>query len=391
MSQTQELILDPSIIPTELSELHSIEEDLVHLDTENIEQIFDNLKNLDNDMINYVKSCILHLSTQFRLKWGVFSEISKKLQINYFGDSRYPFSKYMSSIQKNEDVRAYDEVLSEDSPISAIINNDFSKLVEFSVDPKFSEAEVMNVISLPNLNLLDLSAYVGNLEIYQYLKLNGMEPTTNTMENAIIGGNLEICQICHDQIKTVTEAQIIAAIKCHRYEILQWFIDEFTPNVVYLSLSINSYSTLLFSYFIQKNGGVNSYIATNLLIDAYNTNNTSLLSYLIKNGADVNRKFGSEEETLLIRATRDNKSFVKLLIDSGANTEITNPNGLTPLLITAMTGNIEIARILIEGGANSNVTNSSGQNLIQIAENFGNTEYVQQFKKQQEYQICNIA
>lgn len=383
--------LDPSIIPPDILPLYDIEEKIISLEENNLDNVIVYVQNLSDELKDYARSCILQFSKVFRFKWKILAEFFMKCNFKIIGDPRYTFTKYLISIRDKEDLYDYEEIFEKGSALRAILDDDFQLLTESSITKGFYDIIGYDKVTGIKLNLLDLASIVGNSQIFRFLLMNGMKPTVNTMECAIISGNIELCEEVHQICSKIQESLIFASVKCHRYDILQWFINEYTPNIMLVSMSVTSCSTLAFAYFLQKNGGINSFIATSLLGDAYESNNLILIKYLIKNGADVNAKFGDDEETLLIRSCKDNVLLTNLLVENGADTEIVNSRGYTPLNIAAMLGNIETAKVLIEHGANTQSVINTGQNFLDIAKNFGNTEFVEYFKEKGGFSSCYIC
>ena len=93
--------------------------------------------------------------------------------------------------------------------------------------------------------------------------------------------------------------------------------------------------------------------------------NTTMVSYLIKMGADVN-KVDSWGDTPLIQSIYDkNKSSFDELINAGANVKHRNKNGDTPLHHAGKRDDVYAASILLERGADINAKNNRGQTPIQ--------------------------
>ena len=134
----------------------------------------------------------------------------------------------------------------------------------------------------------------------------------------------------------------------------------------------------------------------NALIAASRSCPTSIVSHLVKMGADINY-VANNMETALIRSTSLNeanvirllisteninkidelgdsalhkvaesniKEVAELLIKSGANVNLVNKSGLTPLLVASKSGDLGVAQSLIDAGAELNRVNDKGDTAL---------------------------
>jgi hypothetical protein len=104
-----------------------------------------------------------------------------------------------------------------------------------------------------------------------------------------------------------------------------------------LRLAVQENDMLLCNEILQEDLGVfKTHLLANTLHVAAVKNRTNMLELLIKNGADVDERYGN------ISSTEYYRDQVK---------EYPQGEGPTPLLFAAMEGNIDIVRLLIENGA----------------------------------------
>ena len=127
-----------------------------------------------------------------------------------------------------------------------------------------------------------------------------------------------------------------------------------------------------------------------LLNRAFTDKNKPLVIFLIKNGADINKK----DEYLNFENRRDRlvgvvdfpihyavlnnwKDVTGLLLDKGADINGRNIFGLTPLCIAIYNGNEDMFKYLLSRGANVNVI-AEGMTTLCMAAESGNREIVRE-------------
>ena len=81
-----------------------------------------------------------------------------------------------------------------------------------------------------------------------------------------------------------------------------------------------------------------------------------LVKILVQSGADLNIKAGEEQGTaLMYAAARGHTSIVQYLLDEGAPVNTQDVNGVTSLMIASVFGHSEVVRVLINYGADLNI------------------------------------
>eukprot|EP00833_Pecoramyces_ruminatium_P003345 jgi/Orpsp1_1/1177377/evm.model.c7180000061226.1 len=105
--------------------------------------------------------------------------------------------------------------------------------------------------------------------------------------------------------------------------------------------------------------------------------NENLVKYLIKQGADINKKKKRGGETPFFYACKSgNENLVKYLIEQGADINKVNVVGETILFYACKSGNENIVKYLIECGENINEENDIGKTPISNACLSGNVNLV---------------
>lgn len=91
------------------------------------------------------------------------------------------------------------------------------------------------------------------------------------------------------------------------------------------------------------------------LVDAVNGKKVSAVAAILKNGADVNLRFGNGSTALMSAAQTGQKEVVKILLDKGAEVNAKNGSNSTALMYAVAAGNLDVAKMLLQAGANPNV------------------------------------
>ena len=98
--------------------------------------------------------------------------------------------------------------------------------------------------------------------------------------------------------------------------------------------------------------------------DPHNNNDTSLVEFLLDNGADINKKDGEGCTPLHIASTLE---MAKILIERGADFEAVNNKGETPLICHSSCGRVDIVNYLISKGASKETKTYDGQTAYDVA------------------------
>jgi uncharacterized protein len=97
------------------------------------------------------------------------------------------------------------------------------------------------------------------------------------------------------------------------------------------------------------------------LMAAASNGDVGMLSNLVNQGIDVNRRFGGDGETALHRASAYGRTnAAQFLLTHGADPNINDATGLTPLLSASYHGYLDIVSMLIDRGANINAPEKDG-------------------------------
>ncbi len=115
-----------------------------------------------------------------------------------------------------------------------------------------------------------------------------------------------------------------------------------------------------------------------VLMEAIFADNSELVSFLIRNGADINITDPDFGETILNIMAHDGQyEKVQLLLKYGADPNIRDNNGKTPLIHAAREGYPASVELLIEHGADPNIKDNNGDDAIRIAKYRDYREMVQ--------------
>ena len=178
------------------------------------------------------------------------------------------------------------------------------------------------------------------------------------------------------------------------------FYNEFNPSVA--SVTVFLMSALYCARFKEIPLNYYFFLGTTLLNRAVDNNDTDLVGYLIRNGADVNKPVNGinpihksiiQKKTdilrlLLTSSTNADVSIqmvsngnsplhlaiekcdletVNILLQYGSDTTLKNRHGDTALHVAAKIAFAESFRLLVEHGANVSLINSKGETALDIA------------------------
>jgi ankyrin repeat protein len=101
-----------------------------------------------------------------------------------------------------------------------------------------------------------------------------------------------------------------------------------------------------------------------MLCDALIAGDTAKLQELDKKGVNVNSRFGEVSSSVLMKAPT---SLLTLLIKAGADVDAQDDRGLTALMMVSEDGYLEAARILIRARANPNLQDITGRTALSYA------------------------
>lgn len=276
-----------------------------------------------------------------------------------------------------------------DPLLVSIINDDLDKFVEFSANDaidftKLYQNSIFSTMSLSdNFTLLNFAAANGSLQIFKYICVTNPNFDSNSLESAIIGGNIEIIRICIQHNCHSTNALAIAAV--FQPILMDWLLENYIEeqNRIYSlqtayieSIKSASLNSILFCI---KNGidvnydepifhaGNNAFIVEFLLSIGVNISYyafscicgygyTENVKVLLKSGKIDKLQRGFTQETALYLAcTAGRTEIVKLLLDYGFDVDEKNYRGETALIAARNENRQEIVEILLQHKANTNI------------------------------------
>jgi len=117
---------------------------------------------------------------------------------------------------------------------------------------------------------------------------------------------------------------------------------------------------------------------TALILASYR-NNINVVSYLLKQGAQVNTL--SEMGTALMAATfKGNRDVVEMLLKNGANPNITDPKGTTALHYACLSQNVEIVKLIKSRNPNLDLKDDKNKTALDYAIDLQNIEIIKLLK-----------
>jgi uncharacterized protein len=112
------------------------------------------------------------------------------------------------------------------------------------------------------------------------------------------------------------------------------------------------------------------------LIDAVKNADTGAMRALLKQGVDVNARYGDGSTALHWAVYRGERDATDLLIQAGAAVNATNDLGITPLWTACTNGSTALITRLLDAGADPNIAPSTNGTPLMIASRTGNVAAV---------------
>jgi uncharacterized protein len=112
------------------------------------------------------------------------------------------------------------------------------------------------------------------------------------------------------------------------------------------------------------------------LIDAVKNADTGTMRALLKQGVDVNARYGDGSTALHWAVYRGERDATDLLIQAGADVNATNDLGITPLWMACTNGSTALVTRLLVAGANPNIAPPTNGTPLMVASRTGNIEAV---------------
>jgi ankyrin repeat protein len=111
---------------------------------------------------------------------------------------------------------------------------------------------------------------------------------------------------------------------------------------------------------------------------AAQTGNAELLTTLIFNGVDINKKGGSPvlSTPLQIAAQHQNTSVLEVLLKYRAHTEVVDQLGKTVLHVAVFEGRFNVVKLLLEYGANVSAKAMDGKTALHFAVQLGRIDVI---------------
>eukprot|EP00833_Pecoramyces_ruminatium_P013124 jgi/Orpsp1_1/1187156/evm.model.d7180000055804.1 len=106
------------------------------------------------------------------------------------------------------------------------------------------------------------------------------------------------------------------------------------------------------------------YLGRTPLTFSSETNNMTMVKFLIENGAEIDLDNLEGNTPLHMACKRNQHNIINYLIDHGSNINIQNHDGDTPLMIACFEKNFETVQYLVEHGADVNIKNNEGNNAL---------------------------
>lgn len=96
------------------------------------------------------------------------------------------------------------------------------------------------------------------------------------------------------------------------------------------------------------------------LLKAVRESNATLVTQLLRNGADINFHTREGNTALMTAAKIGDKPTIEAILNGSPDVNFRNQTGTTALMIAAKYGHMHVVEMLLENGADPSITNNSG-------------------------------
>ena len=252
----------------------------------------------------WIQSLLFNASDLFELKiFGDLFNLTGKCEIDIIEKDSFSDYLFLRGLIGNENkysidynllnpIEVYENPIQENILLSYIKNDDVSSFVDYITIHNFNiKNDEITVINLP-FHLIDISAYLGSIDIFKYLILNGVEITENTIYSSILGGQEIIVEYLHTLGHSFDDC-LSYAIWRHHNSLAKWLIENYHSDDMTLAECVFGFNTEMLLYFINNlNVDINS-------IDEYNKtalhwavehNDLNTVQFLLSKSIDINIK-----------------------------------------------------------------------------------------------------
>ena len=276
---------------------HKMEKLIFHLNETNITELISLIDTFFIGQPCAIRSVILVASKLYPNLYELFEKVWYHLPPTYQKFQYHPFIAYLE--QKNKKLND-DHITDQfdDQLQSCFLNDDLDSFVFLSS----SHEEILSV------NELKTAAFYGAVKIFKFLFVNGLS-LDKAINNAVIGGNLEICDFFRSQgFKLPLEI----SIEAHHYNLSNWIIAEYGIDLNDpISTSIKACNTLAYTYFAKAGFKCQTTLA---LSHACSMNNIAIIKSVLEH---KDASFVPIPQIALIAVGNGNLASVKFLYEKG--------------------------------------------------------------------------
>ncbi|OHS96926.1 hypothetical protein TRFO_02048 [Tritrichomonas foetus] len=200
-----------------------------------------------------------------------------------------------------------------------ILKDDEKMLLQLMSNPTFE----------PKTKYLHFSARNSSIKCFKCLLVNVKNIEENIINDAIIGGNIEIIRLCLDQFKTndilkndkKVKTLLYTSIKYHQINVFEWLIENYITMTNNWLIAILKKAILYDNYLVMKYIFTNHYDISFLLFYSVNYNNEYISKFLLKSVAfdignivDFIYKYGQLKFKDFIYPRYETNQFISLLV-----------------------------------------------------------------------------
>ena len=297
-------------------------------------------------------------------------------------------SQILSKSYVRETAQQLEDVFPRGSFAHAIINDDLDNVLFLTTD----ETCMHQIIEMDKEKLLPitLAAYAGALQVFRYFIMNNVKIQQQSLQKAVLGGNLEIIELISQQGFSFKDF-LNDSILSHQNDVLKWIISEYGISTLSPFFCLNAYNTLAFwiSLDLSKDPNIRDSDGKLLITKAIENDQYEIVKYCFSMGAvpmneslDTAIKLGQlsivelfldsgypiqDVHPLLVAIDEKKDNIAKCLIERGVPVDISNEDSDTPLIKAIEMNMSDIALLLIKKGANIEAVNWKKDSVLMLA------------------------
>ena len=283
-------------LPDDIAKYEELEDMLLYITLDNMDSIVEFIVSNfhDEDLFQsylYIAKYMSLYTLNIDLYMHIYRTLINKTKCNltmYESIFKLPFDIFSANMETKERIATtrqdiFNKYIQETNTIAeAIFNDDVEELKSFLlIDTKktLTRSFELHHLIKDRFTPITFAARFGSINCFKYMLLNGVEINQRTVENALIGGNLEIFHLCEKGIASPAYL-FIKALNQQNKDLIYWIMMHYDIVITSSNTleSITSFNIRFIIYFINNTGYRREYDLV-----AINSDNLAVIKYISNN------------------------------------------------------------------------------------------------------------